>query len=395
MPKNKTCPAFFLDATIDSAGNYSPCTALGGGTFKTNDESFAITWQSSILEDARQQSINNVTQTMCQRCWKEEEIGFKSERQYLIDDLPDGLDYSDSAYYMSGPRHLNIKVSNICNLRCRTCQGADSYLYHIEGAYYEKTHNLVNTPYTIDNMKKRFTDTQLDALFEFSNNLERIELYGGEPFLDSQIPKYLLRLIDAGMSTQIDLTVSTNATHALTEIWETILTNFREVIINVSIDGIHEKFTYLRHPGNWATADVNIRSFVELSRNNDNISVMPVITVSALNVYNIDEVFEYFVRYDVEPFIILVQWPQYYCVNVLPETIKDIVNSKLTSANNSKYTSIISLMYTEPTNYQPTRLLSPWEEFKFWTKEKDAYRNESFIDTFTDIGNHIIAANEW
>lgn len=388
-----TCPAFYVDATINSAGSYSPCTALGGGAFKFNNQTFKVTWLDPVLEDARQRSANGEQLIMCKRCWSEEQLGFTSERNYLINDLPAGLNYTDPNYYKSGPRHLNIKVSNICNLRCRTCQSLDSYLYHLEGEYYEKKNNISNTPYTMEKFKKHFTDDQLDELFEFSQNLERIELYGGEPFLDDQIPKFLLRLIDSGRSKTIDLSVSTNATHKLSDTWRKILTNFNEVVVNVSIDGIGPRFTYMRHPGDWNDVVKNLKDLFDLEYSNQRITIQPVITVSALNVWNVNDVFEYFKQYNVEPFIILVQWPSYYCVNVLPDSIKPVLIERLSSHNNTKFESIINLIKTTPTSYN--NQLSPWNEFKFWTKEKDAYRHESFIDTFDEIGQLLLAHSEW
>ena len=395
MTHENTCPAFFLDATIDSSGSYSPCTALGGGAFKFPNQTFKLIWEDPALGDARQRSLDGEKLDMCKRCWSEEKLGFTSERQYLIKDVPAGLDYTDPGYYMSGPRHLNIKVSNICNLRCRTCQSNDSYLYHIEGEYYEKKNGISNTPYTIEKFKKYFTDEQLDELYNFAGNLERIELYGGEPFLDDQIPKFLTRLIDAGLSKNIDLFVSTNATHELTPTWQKILTNFKEIIINVSIDGIGERFTYMRHPGKWEVAQKNIDAFFNLRKDCPTINVVPVITVSALNVWYVNEVFEYFDRYGVEPFIILVQWPSYYCVNVLPDTIKSTVEKHLLGFNNSKFDAIINLMNTEPKVYSSKQNLTPWQEFKFWTKEKDLYRNENFIKTFDEIGTLLMEHGEW
>jgi len=391
MINSNACPAFYLDATIDPTGSYSPCTALGGGSFKF-DQTFKLTWADPALEDVRQRSQQGEQLKMCSRCWSEEKLGFTSERQYLIKDLPTGLDYTDKNYYMSGPRHLNIKVSNICNLRCRTCQSKDSYLYHIEGEYYEKKNNISHTAYTIDKFKKHFSDSQLDELFEFSGNLERIELYGGEPFLDDQIPKYLLRLVTTGLAKNIDLCVSTNATHALTDQWRKILTGFKEVVINTSIDGIGSKFTYLRHPGKWEDAEHNIKEFFNLEYTNTNITVVPVVTVSALNVWNISEVFDYFANYNTEPFIILVQWPLYYCVNVLPDNIKPLVEQKLNSYHNSKFDAIVNLMKTVPKTTLPQTL---WQQFKFWTKEKDAYRKENFVETFPAIGQLLISHNQW
>jgi len=223
MIHENTCPAFFLDATIDPAGSYSPCTALGGGAFKFPNTTFKTIWLSDEVELARGRSAAGEKLEMCNRCWSEEQLGHTSERLYLKQDLPEGLDYTDPGYYRRGPRHLNIKVSNICNLRCRTCQSYDSYLYHIEGEHYEKKNNIKNTPYTAEMFKKHFTDEQLDELYDFADNLERIELYGGEPFLDDQVPKFLLRLVKSKLSKNIDLFVSTNATHELTDTWRTIL----------------------------------------------------------------------------------------------------------------------------------------------------------------------------
>jgi MoaA/NifB/PqqE/SkfB family radical SAM enzyme len=395
MVNENTCPAFFLDATIDPAGSYSPCTALGGGAFKFPGQKFKTIWLSSTLEQARQLSANGEKLEICRRCWSEEDFGHVSERQYLKQDLPEGIDYTNSNYYLKGPKHLNIKVSNICNLRCRTCQSYDSYLYNIEGEYYEKKNNLFGTPYAKEKTKKHFTDEQLDELYEFSNNLERIELYGGEPLLDEQVPKFLTRLVDTGLSKNIDLSVSTNATHDLTDTWRKILSNFKQVILNVSIDGIGDKFTYMRHPGKWSVAEKNLSDFFSLTNEHANINVVPVITVSALNVWNISDVFDYFIKYNVEPFIILVQWPSYYCVNVLPDSIKPMVEQRLRSLNNTKFDAIINLMNTEPRQFAPQRGLTPWEEFKFWTKEKDAYRDENFITTFNEIGQLLVNHNEW
>ena len=385
-----TCPAFFLDATIDSAGNYSPCTALGGQLMNFGDQFLDEIWKNPKIEKLRAQSAAGKQLSTCTRCWSEEKLNFVSERNYLTQDVPEDTDYVDPAYYSMGPRHLNIKVSNICNLRCRTCQSYDSYLYNIEGEYYNKKYNLNNKFYNAGILKKHFTDEQLDQLYKFSDNLERIELYGGEPFLDDQIPKFLNKLIDNGRSRDIDFSVSTNATHELTDSWEKILTSYRDVVINISIDAIGNQFTYMRHPGKWKDVEKNIKSFFELEYANTNITVQPVVTVSALNVYSLGEIFEYFKLYNVEPFIILVQIPKYYCVNVIPDDIKLIVEKKLQSYNNSKFDPVINLLRSPQNGSDNT-----WDKFKFWTRAKDEYRKESFIECFEEFGKILLEHNKW
>jgi hypothetical protein len=148
----------------------------------------------------------------------------------------------------------------------------------------------------------------------------------------------------------------------------------------------------MRHPGKWEDAEKNIKEFFNLQQIYENINVIPAITVSALNAYNVPDVFTYFSQYNVEPFIILVQWPRYYCVNVLPEQIKPLVAERL---NDIKFDAIVKLMYTNPKAHDQTRNLTPWQEFKFWTKEKDLYRKENFIETFSDMGTILLEHGEW
>jgi len=390
-----TCPAFFTDATLDPFGSYSPCTALGGGAFKFPGGTFKQIWNSDVLEDARQRSLAGEKLDMCKRCWTEEEYGHKSERQYQIEKAGDTNFVNN---YKSGPKNLNIKVSNICNLRCRTCQSYDSYLYHLEGKHYEEKYGLSNTIYTREKFKKHFTDEQLGELYSYINNVEKIELYGGEPFLDEQVPKLLLRIVESGKASNIDLKVSTNGTHELTNTWKSILENFRNVIVNVSIDGVGDQFTYMRHPGKWEEVEKNVKRLIGISfKSKFRINVVPVVCVSALNVWNFHEVFTYFKKYNITPFIILVQWPSYYCVNVIPDSVKIKLIEHLEKVTDAPTAAIINLLKTQPKLFNESQLNvdTPWEEFKFWTKEKDLYRNEEYVTMFPENGKILTDHGVW
>jgi radical SAM protein with 4Fe4S-binding SPASM domain len=406
MHNNKhTCPAFFTDATVDPSGSYSPCTALGGGAFKFANKTFTEIWSSNELEDVRQRSLQGQQLDMCRRCWSEERLGHKSERIYQRE-KSDNLDYVSN--YQLGPKNLNIKVSNICNLRCRTCQSYDSYLYHLEGKHYEEKYGLSNTIYTREKFKKHFTNEQLDELYSYIDNVEKIELYGGEPFLDEQVPKLLLRIVESGKASNIDLKVSTNGTHGVSETWEKILLSFRSVTVNVSIDAVRSKLTYMRHPAEWRSVYKTIKKLLKIKQqSNWSISILPVICVSALNVWDFHEVFDECVKLqmfhnvEITPFIILVQWPSYYCVNVIPDTIKPIVKEYLESKaeliGKHNVASVVKLLETEPKLFDESQLNveTPWEEFKFWTKEKDLYRNEDYVTMFPEYGKILTDHGVW
>jgi len=401
-----TCPAFYVDATVDPAGSYSPCTALGGGAYKFPNKTFKEIWASPELEDARQRSANGEQLDMCRRCWSEEELGYRSERVNQLSKLS-LLDFVNTDY-TKGPKNLNIKVSNICNLRCRTCQSYDSYLYHLEGKFYEEKHGLSNTIYTREKFKKHFTDQQLDDLYNYVDNLEKIELYGGEPLLDDMVPKLLTRIVESGKARNIDLKISTNCTHTLTETWRNILLGFKNVTINISLDAVGKKITYMRHPADWKIVYNNLHDFISLEKqSNYSVSIVPVICVSAINVWDFHEVFEQFVKFklfndiEITPFVILVQWPSYYCVNVIPDTIKPIVKEHLESKaeliGKHNVTSIVKLLETKSKLFDESQLNvdTPWEEFKFWTKEKDLYRNEDYVTIFPEYGKILTDHGVW
>lgn len=395
MQNKHICPSFFNAMTFDPTGSYSPCTALGGSLDKFPNQPINEVWQSNKLEEYRRRSASEKMES-CRRCWNEEDVGFNSERQRHLAKVNDGTDFTNKNYYWAGPRSINIKVSNICNLRCRTCQSTDSYIYHIEGEYYEKKNNIANTPYTVEKIKKKFTDQQIDDIYSISGNLEYIGLFGGEPMLDDQVPKLLLRLVDSGRAKDITLNMSTNATHEITADWEKIFKSFKTTIITPSIDGIGKRFTYMRHPGNWNFVHENLQRFISLSRNHPSICIVPTLTLSALNAWHSYEVFDYFKQWNVPVFTILVQTPSYYCINVFPDNIKTIVEEKLMSGPYAtELTPLVNLMKTTPKSSHIQPNLSPWEEFKFWTKEKDAYRVENYISTFDDFGEILVKNGAW
>ena len=103
----------------------------------------------------------------------------------------------------------------------------------------------------------------------------------------------------------------------------------------------------------------------------------------------------YFEQYNIIPFIIMVQWPSYYCVNVFPSTIKLEIEARLRKLNRPAILPIIGLLNSQPKIFKMYELKTPWEEFKFWTKEKDLYRKEDFISTFNELGQLLLKYNEW
>ena len=126
IPKN-LCYAPFTHFTMDANLNASPCPALGGSIWNFKGQRLSEIWNSDTLEEFRHHMLNNGMHEVCNRCWSEESVGFTSERLKIAAQKHSIEDYQ------KGPVQLALKISNVCNLRCRSCNGADSSTLSIEG----------------------------------------------------------------------------------------------------------------------------------------------------------------------------------------------------------------------------------------------------------------------
>ena len=392
------CLAPFTYLTFDPANNVSPCPALGGSVWRFGDQTIHKIWTSPELTAFRQDMLENRRHDVCSRCWEEEAVGMPSQRTRLWDMSSDpsgtktGIletaitpaDVLQPATYTKGPMQLAIKISNVCNLRCRSCNSNDSVTLSVEGRYYNKNYQLRDNVYFQETTAKTFTDQQIDDVVDMCHNVRRLEFYGGEPLLDKQLPRLLQKLIDRRYSKQITINISTNITQALTTSLVKLLLAFEKVQINLSMDGWAEKFEYLRHPGNWHQVYRNVFAFIKASiASSGRIKLLPVITVTTMNVHHLpDLVANMKQHFRLVPFLILCRKPYYFSVRNIPEPIAKEIISKLNSCPDYDFAAI-SRALAEPADPEM------WDEFKSWTQMIDQYRKESFSATFPEYADLI------
>ena len=392
------CLAPFTYLTFDPANNVSPCPALGGSVWRFGDQTIHKIWTSPELTAFRQDMLENRRHDVCSRCWEEEAVGMPSQRTRLWDMSSDpsgtktGIletaitpaDVLQPATYTKGPMQLAIKISNVCNLRCRSCNSNDSVTLSVEGRYYNENYQLRDNVYFQETTAKTFTDQQIDDVVDMCHNVRRLEFYGGEPLLDKQLPRLLQKLIDRRYSKQITINISTNITQALTTSLVKLLLAFEKVQINLSMDGWAEKFEYLRHPGNWHQVYRNVFAFIKASiASSGRIKLLPVITVTTMNVHHLpDLVANMKQHFRLTPFLILCRKPYYFSVRNIPEPIAKEIISKLNSCPDYDFAAI-SRALAEPADPEM------WDEFKSWTQMIDQYRKESFSASFPEYADLI------
>lgn len=392
LPKN-LCLAPFAYLTFDPATNVSPCPALGGSTWNFKGKSLSEVWQSQELQDLRAGMLDNQKFKICSRCWEEESVGMRSERTLLWDPDKDPNGTTTQVLettitpeqvlrpdrYGQGPMQLAIKVGNVCNLRCRSCNAADSVTLSVEGRYYAEKYGLTNNFYLKETETKVFTDQQIDDIVAMCGNVRRIEFYGGEPLLDRQLPRLLTKLIELGRADKIDLNISTNITQPINEDLVNILSRFRSLNLSLSMDGWAEKFTYLRHPANWDDAYQRVKDFIKLTISRRiSMKLTPVVTVTAMNVHHLPELVDNMYRhFRLRPFLILARFPKYFSVRAIPEEISQPLISRLSEYTAYDFGPIIRAL-------QEPKHPEHWKEFTQWTAMIDQYRHESFADTFPE-----------
>ena len=389
------CLAPFAYLTFDPNKNVSPCPALGGSVWKFPTQTMKQIWNNEQVVEFRDHMLNNKRHDVCSRCWEEEEIGFTSQRTRLwnMSNDPDGTttnilesgrtpqDVLEPANYLKGPMQLAIKISNVCNLRCRSCNSRDSVTLAVEGEYYAETYGLIGEEnmYIMEKESKTFTDEQIDDIVSICSNVRRIEFYGGEPLLDKQLPRLLQKLIDTGYASEITINISTNLTQELTPTLVGILNSFKSVNFNLSIDGWEEKFTYIRHPGNWDFVYKNVLKFIKFAiTSKTQIKLLPVITVTSMNVYYLPELVENLKKkFRLTPFLIIARLPDHFSIRHIPEPIAQEVAAKLKAYTDYDFSSIVKLLEAPA---DPVF----WTGFKKWIRIMDEYRKEDFAATFPE-----------
>ena len=374
------CLAPFTQLTFGPAGKFSPCPEIGGRPWRDPEASPIKMWSSSELDSIRNDFKDNKQNPVCNRCWSQESVKKQSLRRRLYVERKmfnpgETLNFIDNEYH-NGPKQINIMTGNTCNLRCRICSADSSWTYNIEGRIYEKLSGEKSV-YTSDSPKPlRLSEQQLDEVYTLSENLQRLEFYGGEPLLDDKTVFLLEKYVSDGSSKDISLMYNTNGQNLPTKQHFELWPKFKSVDFNISIDDIEHRYTYNRHPGKWEDLLIVLDS---LKSHNANFNIFSICTVSTLNIFYIPEILDEIDRLGLKCFINNVHDPKYYDIQFIPNDIKHKIKQKLLSYKNQSRIQFLMNMLDLPED------LEAWEQFRFWTNTKDDYRNEDFATTYPEF----------
>ena len=302
------CVNPFYNESVVSGKNNSPCCVV----IDEHDGKF----NRQVLQ---QDFDKDIKSKYCKACWENEKHGILSKRQqdnrwlswYSSKNLEQLYEQRNDNKILS----IQYKTSNLCNLACKTCLSFDSTRWYSEDNFYKKT-----------NRRGVMEGDHTQILDQTLKQLVKLEILGGESFLDRNHVSLLQRLIDLD-NTNLQLIYTTNCQQLPNTELLSCLEKFSKIQVNLSIDGIDKVFEYVRYPGTW---DKALKTYEQLKTFPWHLTVYT--TLSNMNVYYYDELLEWILQnFSVADFNYqILQAPKEMAVHVMPQKLKDKINNKFT-----------------------------------------------------------------
>lgn len=302
LPNKTFCILPWVSLEASPIGTVRPCcltkeeiTDESGNQYQLANTSFDTIRNSSYMQRLRTEFIAGKLPSTCERCWAIEQAGGISKRQHSIDRLKHIVSHDTWTEDSKELLFFDLKLGNICNLKCRICGPWSSSTYAAEQAA-ELNHQDRKQSYAYQMLAQgrwpRESQNFWNELNSISNQIRYLEFTGGEPFMIAEHFDFLQTLIDSGLANNIELHYNTNGTiypeHA-EKIWQ----YFKLVEIAVSIDDIEERFEYQRSGAVWSEVVSNIDKFFALRSEAQNIQLQLCCTVSVWNVLYLKNVADF------------------------------------------------------------------------------------------------------
>ena len=350
-------------------------------------------WNSEKMRALRLRMLRGEKSSLCERCYKNEELGQKSWRtstnglmphHYPMVEKTDedgGLDEVNLPY-------LDIRFSNVCNLKCRICTPKLSSSWYQDGVAMGMASR---DPALI----RATEDPQVlwDQILPLIPKAERFHFAGGEPLVMEEHYQLLDMLLEEKMY-DVRLTYNTNLSrfrykeYDVMEMWK----QFSNIHVRASLDGMGERGDYMRKGQKW---DQIVSNRERMLKECPHVEFCILATVNIMNVLHMPDFYrEWVERGYIRPSEIhlnILFEPEYYNIRGLPLRLKKRVEEKYRGfiedyveglgeeAHTAKehFESVLQYMNVED--------MDVTEEFRRYTNDLDILRGERFKEVFPEI----------
>jgi len=301
---------------------YSPCCWFNGTVDSNSIQQYV---HSDRLTKIKQNLLDGNAISECSACWNQEARGYTSKRQrdnQTYKQIFQAL-YKDT--HKPAERFVEhyVRLGNHCNLRCTSCNDTLSSGWISEN----KKFNIATKSVDILSDSHEIWSHMRDQ----AATIGAIEFIGGEPFMmcqDAQRELFKF-LVDTGHASHIRIKYNTNGTRLPTEQLE-YWNQFKAVEINVSADGIGEKFEYLRYPAKWPDIEKNIDFYKNLQLTKvPQLELTIMHTISVMNIGYIKEMLDYCDQHQLKIFINMLESPDVLNMFSVAPEVKSWILSRI------------------------------------------------------------------
>lgn len=333
MNKSRYCPYFWTQLSVEPNGNLRVCCygKSGKDLRDENGEFLKLTDFKSVADAFNHKAYRKLRADLvdkgqwpafCDACLDREKSGGSSPRMVISpfyrEPFEKAFDSMNEKGWVSANLHsLELTLGNTCNLRCQMCSPYFSYLMKDEfdklGMKYNK--DEVEAIYNYWNRSKELHPLIEDALTQVSQVL----FLGGEPLISHYHEMVLQFLVDRGRATEVALRYNSNLTivsDKLLKLWS----EFKEVNIDISLDGVAEVNDFIRKGASFNTIEKNMDRVKETLKERVNFNIC-----SVLQVYNFERMNEW-IEFLGQwrdfiprvPYTIFLDMPYYFCTRTIP-----------------------------------------------------------------------------
>jgi radical SAM protein with 4Fe4S-binding SPASM domain len=368
------CYAPWTNVEILPNGDILPCCKFQQSKHNIARHSINEYRDSDFLAEIKQEFSQGTWPQGCNRCKIEESANVKSKR--ILDYERYQTNYDEYNLNSEEILTLSLAIGNVCNLKCIICGPASSSKWTKE---YQDIYGITIQP------NNQVRKDLINGITTLAPNLIHLDIHGGEPFL-SNISQHLELLdyyIKNDQAKNITIHYTTNG-----QIWpdNTFISKwskFKHIDLQISIDGVGDRYEYLRYPASWDVLNSNIVKFLQFSKSQSNIQISVAHTVSVFNIFYLDEFVSWCYNVGLPtPWLGKLHHPHHLQCTVWPETIKKIIISKLQT---SKF-DIVKNWATLLSHHDDSSNFLMFQQF---VKNHDSYRQLDFKKTFSELASYL------
>ncbi len=360
------CPLPFKHVFVETKG-IKPCcsyTKVFSGTIQD--------WiNSDELAQLQSDLLNNRYNDGCISCLEADAVDKFSTRTTAF------ADYGPTIYDHTDIDYVDLRSSNVCNFKCRSCEPSYSSKITAEirrnpklAEFYSPVELLPqeqNTHWILNNL----------------STLTRIMFTGGEP---TQIPvvKQLLLEISTLNLTDINIQIVSNGSFT-DKFWFDITKELSNVNWVISLDACSKQAELIRDGTQWDLISNNIEKLFDVAHS---INISTVVTT--LNVLHLSELF-WFINHmrqlkintgtSFGHSLSICNYPKHFSPYNWPDDLKSKVIEKIKSAlNNAQLDTQKNTLNILLKNIQHTEFNAAlWDQFMSHNQAIDDIRNQNFF----------------